>query len=326
MTDGNQSNRVAKVLSEKQSIAICLPTKATLDAVAAALALYFALAKEGKSVSVASPDEVDKSYGLVGQEKIQSTMASDGDVLVVSIPYEDGGVDNVNYNVDGDFLNIHITPEEGHERLDPKKVKFNYTGGKPDAIVTIYTPTLNSLGSIYENNKEQFEGVEIVNIDRHFTNASYGTLNFVDKKSPSMVEMINEVLKVMKTEIDKDIASNLYDGLVSATNNFTAHSVNAQTFRMAAFLLDHGAQKKPGIGGARSQVVTQGVSPQPAPIADKPVVEPIAPMPPPVARPVEQIGEDGDKEQVGTAEAKESKPKKAKLKPQIFQSGGLNKG
>ncbi len=352
MTDGNVPARVAKTLKDKQSVAIILPTQAPLDAVASALALYFALVKEGKTVSVASPDDIDRSFGLVGQDKIVKNMSSGGNVLVISIPYKEGGIDNVTYNVEGNNLNVLVTPEEGHERLDPNEVSFNYSGGKPDVIVTIYAPNFQSLGAIYSQNKDQFEGNEIINIDRHFTNGDFGTINYVDKKATSVTEMINEVLKALKTDVDKDIASNLFDGLVSATNNFTAHSVDSQTFRMAAFLLDRGAQKKPASGSRMhdsSQSQNKSVSAEPEAednseieVEEAPRVEetprgteenksPIS-MPSPLQkqpeRPVQKLGEDGDRQQVGTAEAKEGSPKSSKvqLKPQIFQGGSINKG
>lgn len=269
MTNGTTSDTtvvqtIARILKEKKTIAICLPLKATQDAVASALALCFALENEGKKAGVAATDRTDPAYNLVGQDEVQTGLVGDGDVLVVSIPYKDGGVEDVSYSVQNDRLNISISPEAGRGKIEPSSVQYSYIGGKPDLIVTLYAPTLESLGALYEDNKQQFEGVDIINIDRHFTNNEYGTINYVDKKSPSMAQMINEILRVMKVEIDHDIATNLYDALVSATNNFSSYTVNAHSFRMAAFLLDHGADKRPipvvqpgGQSGGQSQPQSQ---------------------------------------------------------------------
>ena len=62
-----------------------------------------------------------------------------------------------------------------------------------------------------------------------------------------MSEMVLEVIKAMKTEINKGLATNLYAGIASATNNFGAHSVIADTFEAAALLLKSGAVKRPTI-------------------------------------------------------------------------------
>lgn len=243
--DTNLVNSIAQILKEKKTIAVCLPVKASLDAVASGLALAFALEKIGKKAGVASSDLTDPAYNLVGQDEIQNTIVGDGDILVVSVPYKNGGVENVSYSIENEKLNIVIAPEAGRARIEPASVSFSYTGGKPDVIVTLYSQSLESLGDLYLKGKDQFTGVEIINIDRHLTNSNYGTINYVDTKSPSIAQMINEILRVMKVEMDHDIATNLYDALVDSTNNFTSYTVNAQAFRMAAFLLEKGASKRP---------------------------------------------------------------------------------
>ncbi|OGK14136.1 hypothetical protein A3H80_02985 [Candidatus Roizmanbacteria bacterium RIFCSPLOWO2_02_FULL_37_19] len=239
--------RIVKILAERQSISICLPTNPTLDSIASGTALYLALLQMGKNASIAcgGDGDIDRQSRIAGIDKIQTSLVSDGDNLVVSFPYTEGSVDKVTYNIEENAFNLIIQPREGSAKLDPKKVSFNYTGGRPDVIITIYTATLNSLGTLYTSNKDQFTGVEIINIDRHFTNANYGTVNYVDKKSASVSEMVLDIVKTLRINLDKNIATNLYAGIVSATNNFTAHSVSANTFEASAFLLNNGAVKSP---------------------------------------------------------------------------------
>jgi len=239
-----ESARIAQIFNEKQSISICLPQNPNLDAVASATALYFTLLNMGKQVSITAPEEVNPQFGLIGQDKIQTQLSSEGNTLVVSFPYTEGAVDKVTYNIEGDHFNLIIQPKEGMDKLNHEKVKFNYSGGRPDVIVTVYTPTLNALGNLYNNQKDKFSGVEIINIDRHFTNNNYGTVNVVDKKAASMSEIMTDLLRSLNAKIDKDTATNLYTGITSATNNFTAHAVSAQTFESSAFLLNSGAVKK----------------------------------------------------------------------------------
>lgn len=245
MKKNDEFARVAHILNEKQSICICLPQNPHLDAVATATALYLTLLHMGKQVSLAAPDEINPQFGLAGQDKIQSQLSSDGSTLVVSFPYTEGSVDKVTYNIEGDRFNLLIQPKDGVGKLNAQKVAFNYTGGKADVIITVYTPTLNSLGNLYNSQKDKFSGVEIINIDRHFTNNNYGTVNIVDKKAASTSEIVVTLLRSLNAKIDKDAATNLYAGIVAATNNFTAHAVSAQTFEASAFLLNNGAIKKP---------------------------------------------------------------------------------
>ncbi len=260
MTSGSIFARPAHVLTGKNLISICLPNNPTLDAVAAGTALYMGLSSLGKSVGLACEGIINPDFGLLHQDKAQNALIADGNNLVVSFPYQEGSVDKVTYNISSDTFNLIIQPREGSPRLDPNKVNFSYSGGRPEVIITVYAPTLNSLGSLYTANSDQFTGVDIINIDRHFTNGNFGTINVVDKKSPSMSEMALALLNELKVNLDKDMATNLYAGIAAATNNFTAHSVSAETFESIALLLKSGAVKKPAFAMNR-QMGSMGAVP-----------------------------------------------------------------
>lgn len=258
MTNNTDFARVSKITQEQSSLAICLPTVLTVDNLAAATALYLALTKLSKQVSLCSVGVVPKEIDLVGIEKITKEISTDGDNLIVSFPYKEGAIDKVTYNIEDERFNLVITPHEGRTRLDPSQVRYRYKGGSVGALIVLDTPTLNSLGDLYAKNKEQFTGVDLINIDRHFTNANFGSVNIVDKKASSLSELILELLVSLNIALDRDIATNLYTGIVGATNNFTAYSVGAATFETAAHLLKAGAVKKP-IG----QTMPSGSMPRP---------------------------------------------------------------
>ena len=103
-------------------------------------------------------------------------------------------------------------------------------------IFVIDAPTLNSLGTIYTDNQNQFNGKDIVNIDRHLTNAYFGTVNYVNKTISSISELVLSIIQTLGIEIDRDIATNLYAGAATSTNNFTSYSTNADTFEHVANL------------------------------------------------------------------------------------------
>lgn len=241
----NQQNtltRLHEIITKATSGAIVLPINPTQDALAAATSLYLGLVKLGKNITLVSTQEVQSD--LTAADKIQSNLITGGDNLVVSFPYTDGAIDKVDYNIQGENFNLIITPRQGYPKMSPDQVKYNYTGGNLDFIIIIDSPTLNNLGSTYTENQNQFQGREIINIDRHLTNSFFGTVNFVNKVSSSISELILSVLQGLRIEIDKDIATNLYAGISAATNNFTSYSVNAETFEHIATLLRMGALKK----------------------------------------------------------------------------------
>lgn len=261
--DQAQIQKATEVLKKYNSGIIALQNNPSYDGAAAGLALYLALSKMNKHVSIVC-SQVPK-YDIVGTDKIQTAFAPSGNHLVISFPYTEGAIDKVDYNITGDTFNLIIAPNSETTKINPKDVKFSYTGGKIDFIITVDVPNLNSLGPIYTENQSEFQGKTIVNIDRHLINNNFGTVNLVNKQISSTSELIYQVIRDLGAEIDKDLATNLYNGILSATNNFSSYSVNQQTFEAAAELMKFGAVKKqlaqpkpPGFGAPPSNFGSPG--------------------------------------------------------------------
>ncbi|OGK62140.1 hypothetical protein A2334_04770 [Candidatus Roizmanbacteria bacterium RIFOXYB2_FULL_38_10] len=315
-TNPQTTTKVVDVLSKGSTGIIVLPQNPTVDAIAAATSLYLGLIKAGKTVNLVCSSPIQND--LLASDKIKSNLSVGGDNLVVSFPYADGSIDKIDYNIQGQFFNLTISPRPGFPKLNPNQVTYSYTGGTFDFIVTVDVPNLNSIGSLYLENQTMFQSKNIVNIDRHLTNGFFGTVNFVNKTSSSTSELILKTLQSMQIELDKDIATNLYAGIASATNNFTAYSVNAETFETVALLLKNGAIKKtykPAGGAFQNTFQQSHVNPtksfNPAPSV-QPAFE-------------QRTGGTIDVVEKGSAaQTKEGSPAPQDwLKPKIFKGGGL---
>lgn len=246
MTKNSQIPRVVNIIDSQTSTAILLPEKTGIDAILSATALYLSLLKMNKAVNISCSGTIPQEVSLFkGVDKIEKKLGAGGDHLVISFPYVEGSIDKVTYNIENQQFNLIVAPREGFPKLDPAQVRYSYSGAKVDLIITIDVPNLNSLGSLYRENEEQFKGKDIINIDRHFTNANFGTVNIVEKQSSSLSEIVFRIIEALGVVVDKDISTSLYAGIVNATNNFTAYSVNAETFDVSSKLLKAGAIKKP---------------------------------------------------------------------------------
>lgn len=237
-----QIGQIRQLIQKHESGIIAMPANPTPDAIAAATSLYMALIKIGKNVSLVA--STIPQTDIQGADKIKTTLTTGGDNLIVSFPYQDGLIDKVDYNIEGDRFNLVIVPRDGNNKLRPDEVQFSYTGGAIDFIITIDAPSLKSLGDIYAKNESIFGGKNIVNIDRHLINNAYGTINVISKSSSSTCELVLKVIQGLNIDLDKDIATNLHIGIQAATNNLTAYSVNADTYESIAVLMRAGAQKR----------------------------------------------------------------------------------
>ncbi len=309
-TQQNNLLRLHEIITKASSGAIILPGNPTVDAIASATALYLGLVKIGKTVALVNSQSVQSD--LVAADKFQSELVTSGDNLVISFPYTDGAIDKVDYNIQGNNFNLIITPRQGYPKMQSNQVKYSYTGGMLDFVIVIDSPALSSLGTLYTENQAMFQGREIVNIDRHLTNAFFGTINMVNKTSSSVSELILNILQELKLEIDKDMATNLYAGIAAATNNFTSYSVNADTFEHIAILLRMGALKKmvkkPGFNQPQVQ----------KPVKPQPQMQVRGGLHPEIqTKPVEVVEKESKTDDQQTQSAQDW------LKPKIFKGSGL---
>ncbi len=234
---------IARAVKQGKTGVILLSATATPDDFAAGLALYLSLIKAGKDIYIVSSKRSEINF--IGADKIASKLDIPGDNLVISFPYVEGAVDRVDAKIESGKFSIVIVPNQGFPPLDPKQAEFSRSGGTVDFVVLIGVTNLNSLGDLYEQNKDIFQGNEIINIDRKLGNARYGTLNLIDTSFSCMSEIIFRLIQELQVEIDQDIATNLYSGILAGTNNFTSLSIKPDTLEIAAFLMKKGAKKIP---------------------------------------------------------------------------------
>lgn len=92
--------------------------------------------------------------------------------------------------------------------------------------------------NLFEGRREQL-GI-IVNIDHHLSNSCFGDINWVNKEVSSTAELVLEIAKGLKSEIDLDIAENLYTAIFTDTGSFQYSNTTPKTFRIASDLLKVG--------------------------------------------------------------------------------------
>lgn len=90
---------------------------------------------------------------------------------------------------------------------------------------------------------------QIICIDHHASNNSYGNLNYIDIDASSTCELVYNLLvrfsEVNKIDlIDEKVATCLYTGLVTDTGNFSYSNAHPSSFEMAKNLLLKNANKE----------------------------------------------------------------------------------
>lgn len=83
----------------------------------------------------------------------------------------------------------------------------------------------------------------IINIDHHHDNPMFGDVNYVAEVA-STAQLIYELANALNVQVDKEIATCIYTGIVADTDAFRNANVNAEVMEVAALLLAHGANSR----------------------------------------------------------------------------------
>lgn len=83
--------------------------------------------------------------------------------------------------------------------------------------------------------------IKIINIDNHKTNTSFGDINLIKPEIASTCEMLWQIYKDWEIEINRNAALALLAGLYGDTGSFQYAQTTASTHRIAAELIDCGA-------------------------------------------------------------------------------------
>ncbi|MGD9694607.1 MAG: bifunctional oligoribonuclease/PAP phosphatase NrnA [Thermoleophilia bacterium] len=81
----------------------------------------------------------------------------------------------------------------------------------------------------------------VVNIDHHQDNTRFGDLNLVEPDASSTAEVVAGVIEAAGWPLTRDVAEPLYVGMVTDTGRFGYTNTGAATHRVAARLIDAGA-------------------------------------------------------------------------------------
>lgn len=84
-------------------------------------------------------------------------------------------------------------------------------------------------------------GIPDINVDHHVTNTQFAQLNLVDGNASATAEILATRLPQFGLKINSDIASALLTGILTDTIGFRVGSVTPGTLRLAADLMDIGA-------------------------------------------------------------------------------------
>ena len=246
MQNTNQKN-IIELIKRSNKILVLPSSPPDGDSLGSAVAIYMALRKLGKEVTVICADPVPDVYDFLPNMKIVGSKFISSNDFIITIDCKKIKVDKIKSAIEDDKVNIIISPLDGH--FSEADITFNKGEISYDLIITVDTAELQQLRNIYENNVEIFHQVPVINIDHHISNTHFGKINYVDIMSSSTTELLCPLLEELAKDtgvdlIDEDIATLLLTGIITDTGSFQNANTTPKSFEVASELIAYGARQQ----------------------------------------------------------------------------------
>jgi len=238
-------SQIENLIKEKHRILLFTHSKIDGDALGSILSMYLFLKRMGKDVTAICQDPVPEVFKFLPTTDVLNNDFNGARDFIVTLNKSRKDLHNLKYSIEDNKVNIIITPKNG--ALSEKDFQLHQGEVKYDLIITLDTPSLAQLGSIYENNTDIFVSMPIVNIDHHVSNKRFGQINYIDVKAASTTEILFNYFQFIKKDqqiIDKDIATLLLAGIITDTGSFQNANTTPKSLEIAADLFDLGANQQ----------------------------------------------------------------------------------
>jgi bifunctional oligoribonuclease and PAP phosphatase NrnA len=114
--------------------------------------------------------------------------------------------------------------------------------GRPQVMVTFDAASADRLGILQASASA---ADELIVLDHHASNTRFGSVNLIDPAAAATAVLAFDLIGRLGVEISRDIALDLYAGLVTDTGSFRYSNTSARVHELAAVLLRAGIE--PGV-------------------------------------------------------------------------------
>jgi phosphoesterase RecJ-like protein len=113
-----------------------------------------------------------------------------------------------------------------------------------DLVMMVDTATLARVGRIYDEHPHTLTTAPTVIVDHHVTNEGAASVNLIQPEAASTCELLYGLFRAMGLPISAALATCLLLGVTTDTQSFQTSSTSSESLRVAADLLDLGADQE----------------------------------------------------------------------------------
>jgi bifunctional oligoribonuclease and PAP phosphatase NrnA len=238
------NEQIKELVQKSKKILITTKSKFSGDGLAACLALSLVLKKLNHNSEIII-DGFLKSRQFQFLDNLNEIRPEAVKLkkFVIDLDISQTGIEELSYDVVGDRLRIYLSPKKGVFTADD--LKFQTSLFAYDLIFTLATPDLENLGKIYDNHRDLFYQIPVINIDSSAQNEQYGHINLVDITATSTCEILFKLIgQWPEVKIDDQLATRFLTGMIDATNCFKASNITPDALQIFSQLISLGAKRQ----------------------------------------------------------------------------------
>ena len=201
-----------ELIKKGKTIAVIPYEKISVDGLTSAFAVYLALKESGASVDFLYKGEISESLKESVSDKVKISATTPEKHLVISVDYQDKSIEEVNYSIEDNKLNLILKPISDHFSAD--KIEYKVMGGSYDTAITIGCWNLEKV-TIVSENKNSFDKTSFINIDNSANNEKFGAVNIIGNEIDNISLLVLQTIASWNIKIPKKSAELLLKSINS---------------------------------------------------------------------------------------------------------------
>lgn len=240
----NDIEQLNKLLENSKHILLLFGAKDNGDALSAAIALKILFEKQHRQADIACSEFTEQKHlGFLSEISSIKNSLSNLQKFIIKVDVSKNPIESLSYDVKDSTLNIYLTPKHG--LITKNELRTAQSTFKYDLIITLNSPDLESLGTIFFNNTDMFYRTPVVAIDHAASNERYGQVNIIDLSATSTSEIVYKIVKEAgENYFDENLATAILTGMTIATGSFKQPNISPTTLQIASSLMARGADRE----------------------------------------------------------------------------------
>lgn len=235
--------QIVDAVKSTENILVTVSNNPTVDELSAALGLTVILNNLDKRASSVFSGMIPPAITFLEPKKTFEQSAESLRDFIIALDKQKA--DHLRYKVEGDIVKIFITPYK--RVLTEKDLEFSQGDYNVELVIALGVTDQAHLDKALEAQGKILHSATVVTITTGKEASTLGSLDWHDEKASSLSEMVVSLTDDLKGEqpiFDKQIATALLTGIVSATERFSNEKTTSKSMTMAAQLMAAGANQQ----------------------------------------------------------------------------------